>query len=117
MAKAILKQIPPPASELNPLVNAMISRVVHKAMAKPPWYRFSSAREFAEALRKASRNEPIEIFDPARLQPRIERVRKAFEQGDYQFTDEILSELEAEGHVDPAITALRRASTRRSGRR
>ncbi len=108
VASAILKQIPPPASELNPLVNTMISRVVNKAMAKSSWYRFSSAREFSEALRKASRNEPIEAFDPARLQPRIQRASRAFESGDYQFTDEILTELEAEGHVDPGITALRR---------
>jgi serine/threonine-protein kinase len=108
VASAILKQIPPPASELNPLVNTMISRVVHKAMAKSSWYRFATAREFSEALRKASRNEPIEAFDPSRLQPRIQRASKAFELGDYQFTEEILTELEAEGHVDPGITALRR---------
>ncbi|MGO9256884.1 MAG: protein kinase domain-containing protein [Bryobacteraceae bacterium] len=108
VANAILKQIPPPASELNPFVNTMISRVVHKAMAKPSWYRFSSAREFAETLRKASRNEPIDTFDLARLQPRIQRASKAFEQGDFQFADEILAELEAEGQVDPGITALRR---------
>jgi len=108
VATAILKQIPPPASELNPLVNTMISRVVHKAMAKSPWYRFSTAREFSEALRKASRNEPIEAFDAGRLQPRIQRASKAFETGDYQFAEEILTELEAEGHVDTGITSLRR---------
>ena len=37
LASAIVKHIPPPASELNPLVNGMISRVIHKAMAKQPW--------------------------------------------------------------------------------
>ena len=86
----------------------MISRVIHKAMAKQPWYRFASARELAEALQKAARNEPLEMFDPARIQPRIERVRKTFQQGDYQFADEILTELEVEGYVDEAIASLRR---------
>ena len=108
VASAIRKHIPPAISELNPSVNGMISRVTHKAMAKQPWYRFSSARDMAEALQKAVRNEPIEIFDSARIQPRVERATKAFEQGDHQFASEILSELEAEGHVDPSITALRR---------
>ena len=108
LASAIVKHIPPPASELNPLVNGMISRVIHKAMAKQPWYRFASARELAEALQKAARNEPLEMFDPARIQPRIERARKTFQQGDYQFADEILTELEVEGHVDEAIASLRR---------
>ncbi len=108
LASAIVKHIPPPASELNPLVNGMISRVIHKAMAKQPWYRFASARELSEALQKAARNEPLEMFDPARIQPRIERVRKTFQQGDYQFADEILTELEVEGYVDEAIASLRR---------
>ena len=48
------------------------------------------------------------MFDPARIQPRIERVRKTFQQGDYQFADEILTELEVEGYVDEAIASLRR---------
>ena len=108
VATAIIRHIPPPISELNPSVNGMISRVTHKAMAKQPWYRFASAREMAEALQKAARNEPIEMFDPARIQPRVQRASKAFEQGDCQFADEILTELEAEGHVDPSMTALRR---------
>lgn len=108
VATAIVRHIPPPASELNPLVNGMIGRVIHKAIAKQPWYRFGSAREFAEALQKAVRNEAIETFDPARIQPRIERVRKTFQQGDYQFADEILTELEVEGYVDEAMVSLRR---------
>jgi serine/threonine-protein kinase len=56
------------------------------------------------SVQKALRNEPIEMFDPARIQPRIQRAAKAFEQGDYQFASEILSELEAEGHMDPAMS-------------
>ncbi len=106
--QAILTQTPPPASELNPMVSQAVGRVIHKAMAKQAFHRFPNAREFAEALQKSLRNEPVEFFDPVRLQPRIQRATKAFEQSDLQFADEILSELEAEGHVDPAISQLRR---------
>ncbi|MBI3696712.1 MAG: protein kinase, partial [Acidobacteria bacterium] len=108
IAQAILHQIPPPCSDLNPAVSQSLSRVIHKAMAKQPWHRFSSAREFGDTLAKAQRNETIEFFDPSRTQPRIQRATKAFEQADYQFAAEILGELEAEGHVDPAISLLRR---------
>ena len=108
VANAILNRIPPPASELNPAVNTALSQVIHKAMAKQPWRRFGSAREFAEALQKAARNEALEIFDPERIRPRMERAGRAFEQGDYQFASEILGELEAEGYLDPGITLLRR---------
>ena len=105
--QAILTQIPPPASELNPAVNQMISRVVHKAMAKQPWNRYDSAREFGETLQKAVRNEPIALFDPSRTQPRIQTASRALEKGDYQFAGEIVGELEAEGNIEPQITMLR----------
>jgi serine/threonine-protein kinase len=105
--QAILSQIPPPASELNPAVSQMISRVVHKAMAKQPWNRYDSAREFGETLQKAARNEPIALFDPSRTQPRIQTASRALEKGDYQFAGEIVGELEAEGNIDPQITMLR----------
>jgi len=104
---SILKHIPPPASEINPAVNQAISRVVHKAMAKQPWNRFDTAREFGETLQKALRNQAIELFDPARIKPRITRAAKALESGDYQFADEIVGELEAEGNLDPELTLLR----------
>ena len=106
IVNSILKQVPPPASDINPAVNQMISRVVHKAMAKQPWKRFDSAREFGECLQKALRNEPIELFNPAKIQPRIERATKALEV-DPQFASEIVAELEAEGHIDPQISLLR----------
>ena len=104
---AVLRRIPPPACDLNPAISQPISRVVHKAMAKQPWNRYASAREFSDTLQRGLRNEPIEAFNPARIQPRIERASKAYEQGDAQFALEILGELEAEGHIDPAIAALR----------
>ena len=104
---AIRTQIPPSASEINAGVNQMISRTVHKAMAKQPWHRFSNAREFGDTLQKAMRNEPIERFDRAKIQPRIERVKKAYGEGDHQFAMEILTELESEGHIDPDMSVLR----------
>jgi serine/threonine-protein kinase len=107
IVEAIRKQIPPPASEINSAVSQSVGRVVHKGMAKQPWHRFSSAREFGEMLNKALRNEPIEFFDPSRTRPRMERATKALESGDYQFAGEILGELEAEGHIDSSISALR----------
>ena len=58
-------------------------------------------------LQKALRNEPIERFDRGKIQPRIERVRKAFGEGDTQFALEILTELESEGHIDPDMSFLR----------
>ncbi len=107
-AQAILHHIPPAASDLNPAVSQVISRVIHKAIAKQPWNRFSTAKEFAETLVKAQRNESIEIFDTARLQPRIQKATKAYETGNFQFAAELLNELEAEGHVETTMTLLRR---------
>jgi eukaryotic-like serine/threonine-protein kinase len=108
IVEAILHESPPPASDIDPNVNAAISRVIHKSMAKQPWHRFSNAREFADCLEKAHRGEPIEIFDTARIRPRIQRARTAFDQGDHQFAMEIIGELEAEGHLDPDLSLLRK---------
>lgn len=109
VVNAILRFVPPPASEINPAVSAAVSQAVHKAMAKQAWYRYGSAKEFGETLQKALRNEPIEIFNPARIRPRLQRAQDAFQKGDSQFAADILGELEAEGHLDPSIMALRRA--------
>jgi eukaryotic-like serine/threonine-protein kinase len=109
VVNAVLRFVPPPASEINPAVSPAVSQAVHKAMAKQAWYRYASAKEFSETLQKALRNEPIEIFNPARIRPRLQRASDAFEKGDSQFAADILGELEAEGHLDPSIMALRRA--------
>jgi serine/threonine-protein kinase len=106
IAEAIRSYVPPAASEINPAVNQLVSRTVHKAMAKQPWHRFSNAREFGDTLQKALRNEPIERFERSKILPRIERVKKAYTEGDYQFAVEILRELESEGHVDPDMSVL-----------
>ncbi|MFN7998715.1 MAG: protein kinase [Bryobacteraceae bacterium] len=108
LMQAILHEIPTPITDVSTSVPAMIGRVVHKAMAKQPWHRFATAREFSDALQKALRGELVETFDPARIQPRVDRARKAFEQGDHQFAGEILGELQAEGHLDSDILLLRR---------
>ena len=108
ISQAILHLIPPAVSEINGKVNEAISQVIHKALAKDPWHRFGAAREFGDALVKALRNEPLEIFSADKIKPRIERASKAFEEGDYEFAQEIISELEAEGRLDPQISFLRR---------
>lgn len=107
VAEAILRFIPPPVSDLNPSVSRGISQAIHKAMAKQPWNRYASAREFGETLQKAFRNEPIEIFSPERIRPRLQRATEAVERGDYQYASEIVGELEAEGHLDSTIRELR----------
>ena len=99
IAEAIRTFVPPIVSELNPDVNHLLGRTIHKAIAKQPWYRFASAREFSETLQKACKDEPIERFDRARIQPRIDRAQKAQASGDFQFALDILNELESEGHV------------------
>jgi serine/threonine protein kinase len=104
---AIRTQIPPPASEINPAVNRMLSQTVQRAMAKQPWQRFSQAREFAETFEKALRNEPIERFELSNSNPRIERVKQAHLEGDDEFALEILTELEAEGETEAEMPGLR----------
>ncbi len=108
VADAILHFIPVPASELNPAVNQAVSQAIHKAMAKQPWHRYSAAKEFAETLQKALRNEPIELFNVARMRPRLQRAMETLERGDCQYAAEIVGELEGEGHLDPAISELRK---------
>ncbi len=104
---AIRNKNPPVISEINPKVSQLLSKVIHKAIAKQPIHRYASAREFGETLQKAYLNQPIERFETTRILPRIERARKAFAKDDPAFASEILTELEAEGNVDPEISLLR----------
>ena len=106
-AEAVRRRIPPPITEINPAVSQIVSMVIHKAMAKAPIHRFSSARDFGDTLQKAYHNQPIERFDSSKIQPRIERAKKTFADGDSEFASEILIELETEGHIHPDITLLR----------
>ena len=107
IAAAIRNFVPPPVSELNPEVNHALARTIHKAMAKQPWYRFSSAREFSETLQKAFKNEKVERFERTHIQPRIDRAQRAHVEGDHQFAIDILNELESEGHVISGVKLLR----------
>src|SRR5215471_17859898 len=105
---AILKSCPPAVSSLNPAVSAALSQVIHAAMAKKPHNRFSSAKEFGECLKKALKNEPIERFEPGKLQLRLSRVEKALEASQFEVAGEILSEIEEEGYLHPTVSELRR---------
>lgn len=104
---AVLHRSAPALSEVNANIPYAISQVVHRGLAKQPWRRFLSVREFGEALQKALRNEPLEFLDPAAIQPRLDRVSRTLEQGDYEFASDLLAELEGEGRLDPKITLLR----------
>jgi serine/threonine-protein kinase len=106
IVEAIRHEFAPPASELNPAVDKTMAQVIAKAMAKNPWNRFGSAREFSDYLQRALKGEPIEGFDTARLQPRLERARKALLDADFDYAHEILNELQLEGHVDSEIRTL-----------
>jgi serine/threonine-protein kinase len=108
VVEAIRHYSPPPVSEINHEVSYLISQVIHKGMAKQPWHRFFNMREFGDSLEKALRNQPLECFDSSKIKPRLQRAATSFEEGDYGFASEVLSELEAEGHLDHEIAMLRR---------
>jgi serine/threonine protein kinase len=105
--EAIRSRMPTPLSDLNPIVNVQISQTVQRALAKEPYHRLASIREFSELLQRAVRNERIEVFDRNKILPRINRIKKALNDGDYQFAMEIITELESEGNIDHEISLLR----------
>ena len=107
IATAVTSFVPPLASELNPAVSRTLAQAVAKAMAKDPWSRFESAAAFADALQKALRNEGGETVSLSGARVRLERARRSFEQKDYVFASEIVTQLESEGYRDPEITQLR----------
>ncbi|MGD1090625.1 MAG: protein kinase [Bryobacteraceae bacterium] len=107
LIEALRHSSPPPVSELNHEASYAISQVVHKALAKQPSHRFFNMREYGETLLKAFRNEPLDYLDSSKIKPRLERAAQSFEQGDHEFASEVLSELEAEGHLDQGIALLR----------
>jgi serine/threonine protein kinase len=106
-AAAVIHHHPPVASDLSPRVPRLFAQVISKAMAKDARSRFSSAAEFAEALQKAFRNEPLKIFDPAGARVRLERARRCFDHSDLTFASDILRELEAEGQFPGEVRSLR----------
>lgn len=108
IARAILHDHPASLVDLLPSLPINLGRAIHKALAKQPWHRFSSAKDLGETVQKAIHGEPIAIFDSDKVVPRVEKATKAFEKGEYQVAMEILHELESEGHVEQEITLLRR---------
>ncbi len=110
IATAIISHNPPVASDLNPGVSRALAQVVAKGMAKDPRSRFESAAAFAEALQRVFRSDAaptIQDFGSVRL--RLDRARRSFEQKDFQFALEVITELEAEGYSDPDLMQIRRA--------
>ncbi|MBK9386201.1 MAG: protein kinase [Planctomycetes bacterium] len=55
----ILHHDPPPITTLSPRVSRPLAMACHHALAKDPRYRFDSALEFADALRRAARGETL----------------------------------------------------------
>ena len=110
VVEAILNQSPPPASgsELRHFAVHQPRRPQRdgEASLAPLFLRLRA--NSATHSSKAARNEPIEFFaDPERTRPRLQRATKALADGDLQFAGEILGEIEAEGHMDAEIQALR----------
>ena len=108
-ADAVANYYPPLACDVNSSIPKGLSQVINKAMAKDPLSRFATASEFAEALQRARRNEPLtDLFASDEARVRRDRVRLSFEQKDFLFADEVLRELEAEGQADSEVRDLRR---------
>lgn len=106
IVKAVRHTIPPPVSRINSDVSELLSQVIHKAMAKQPSLRFSSADDFKKCLQKASRGESIEYFNETRIQERLSRIRGAISGNNHDLASEILSNLEGEIY-HPDISTLR----------
>jgi len=104
---AIRSQIPPSICDLNPSVPFGLAQVIHRALAKQPYHRLSSANEFCQSLQRALANESLPQFDRLKIAPRISRIKNALGQGDSQYAKDLIFDLQAEGHIDPEITVLR----------
>ncbi len=109
---------PPPASSLNPNVSVSIGQVICKGMAKDPRHRFASVKEFSEYLRRAHHDDSFLVFDPDKFAPRLDKASEAYEQGNLEFAQELVSELESEGYLTQELESLtaniRSATKRRS---
>jgi serine/threonine protein kinase len=105
--RAILRDIPTPAYELNRGVSLLVGQVVQKAMAKDRNHRFKTVTEFAEKLQRAVRSETLPEFDRRAIEERLRIVRDALAKGQPTSANEILRGIEEEGYVDPSITSQR----------
>jgi len=105
--RAVLKEIPKPAYELNRSVSLGVGQVVQKATAKDKSHRYKSVIEFAEQFQRASRGETLPEFDRHFIEGRLRVVREAISKGQATAANDVLRGLEEEGYVDPSITAQR----------
>lgn len=104
--EAIRHVNPPPASSLNPKVSVALSQVLCKAMAKDARHRFASAKEFGDYLRRAHYDDSFTVFDPSKFAPRLEKAAEAHQQGNLEFAQELINELESEGYLTPEVESL-----------
>jgi eukaryotic-like serine/threonine-protein kinase len=78
VAKKIIHDDPPMPSSINVAVSPEFDRVVAKALAKNPDQRYATAREFAEALRRAAEGKPaLPEAEPTIVVPREPPVPQA----------------------------------------
>src|SRR6266850_2272593 len=76
--KKIVQDEPPAPSSINVALSPEFDRVVAKALAKDPNQRFATAREFAEALRRAAEGKPaVPEAEPTLVVPRDTPVPQA----------------------------------------
>jgi len=69
--KKIVQDEPPAPSSINVALSPEFDRVVAKALAKDPSQRFATARQFAEALRRAAEGKPaVPEAEPTLVVPR-----------------------------------------------
>jgi serine/threonine-protein kinase len=106
VVEAIRHLNPPPASSINPKVSVSLGQVLCKAMAKDPRHRFASVKEFGDYLRRAYYNDSLTIFDPSKFAPRLEKAAEAYEQGNFEFAQELVDELESEGYLTEELESF-----------
>jgi len=104
--EAIRHMNPPPASSINPNVSVSLSQVLCKAMAKDPRHRFASVKEFGDYLRRAHYDDSLTVFDPSKFAPRLDKAAESYQQGNLEFAQELINELESEGYLTQQLEAL-----------
>ena len=104
--EAIRHLNPPPASSINPNVSVSLSQVLCKAMAKDPRHRFASVKEFGDYLRRAHYDDSLAVFDPSKFAPRLDKAAESYQQGNLEFAQELINELESEGYLTQELESL-----------
>jgi len=104
--EAIRHVNPPPASSINPKVSVSLSQVLCKAMAKDARHRFANVKEFGDYLRRAHYDDSFAVFDPSKFAPRLDKAAESYQQGNLEFAQELINELESEGYVTEELESL-----------